>query len=78
MKWSKTAPKGTKTSKVASTMMMGQPHIMANPKKMKVADLATRYVGTYGFDKLNVAIDMDKQRIVILAQHGKLWMDLDK
>ena len=33
MKWSKTAPKGTKTSKVASTMMMGQPHIIANPEK---------------------------------------------
>ena len=43
MMWSKMAPKGTKRAKVASTTMMGQPHIMANPKeKMKVADLATK------------------------------------
>ena len=42
MMWSKTAPKGTKRAKVASTTD-GAPHIMANPKrKMKVADLATR------------------------------------
>jgi hypothetical protein len=43
--WSETAPKGTKRAKVASitTKMIGQPHIMANPKeKMKVADLATK------------------------------------
>ena len=43
MTWSKTVPKGTKRAKVASTTMMGQPHIMANPKnKMKMADLAMK------------------------------------
>ena len=42
MMWSKTAPKGTKRAKVASTTMMGQPHIMANPKEKMMADLATR------------------------------------
>ena len=43
MTWSKIVPKGTKRAKVASTTMMGQPHIMANPKeKMKVVDLATK------------------------------------
>ena len=42
MMWSKTAPKGTKRANVASTTMMGQPHIMANPKEKMMADLATR------------------------------------
>ena len=42
MAWSKTAPKGTKRAKVASTTMMGQPHIMANPKEKMMADLTVK------------------------------------
>jgi hypothetical protein len=42
MMWSKTAPKGTKRAKIASTTDDGA----ANPeKKMKVADLATKICG---------------------------------
>jgi len=46
MMWSKTAPKGTKRAKVASTTDDGAATHHGNPeKKMKVADLATKICG---------------------------------
>ena len=40
--WSKTAPKGTKRAKVASTTDVAAIHHGKPKEKMKVADLATR------------------------------------
>ena len=42
MMWSKTAPKGTKRAKVASTTDGATTHHGKPEEKMKVADLATR------------------------------------
>ena len=42
MMWSKTAPKGTKRAKVASTTDGAATHHGKPEEKMKVADLATR------------------------------------
>ena len=52
MTWSKTAPKGTKRAKVASTTMMGQPHIMATPKKKWKWLIWQWNCGMHGFDEL--------------------------